>query len=452
MRLSVLETVIMASLAFLSGCATTSSVSLPDRHVEIAVSPDLAADSNAFRESLEALRPTWSFEVSSAEHALFNTTHAMSGDYGVCLAPERLYDDDGEPTAYMPMTCGKLHAGSAAQDLVSLVDRQSASAKPVETFDADSVRQIVQTSSLDDPACFSYVPMWLADQQVFALETVLAESYLIACARHVLAEPVDDPLVSISQLETREADVVRQTLLPVQKLSQWLKMGAALLTSQSDFIRTAFHTATKMPDSETQVLGQALESHTEMYAEKWTQSQLTIISAFEHVYAPGMDWLSDILAMMMYRSITSAPTVETQVYEKLVPAILPRQASYKRLSFRYAMVMRTCRLAGLLADVTPELVEVCLPGIDLALIDPHEESHMDFIYLLERAVTDKRHPRLTEATQEWLMRRCSQGECPWIAELSRAAFITPGLDPATRDVFEALQNVTPVQADETQAE
>lgn len=409
----VMATMIMVQ----SGCATTA----PPRHLTLSVAPSGAVQPEALVDAVSARRPEWTLNLRADEGQRMNAVRPDSGAIGVCLAPDRIYDND-ETVAYLPMTCGTLANEAVADDLIKLIEKQTASAMDAATLDDAAMLDIVRQSSADDPLCFSVLPLWLADRQTFVSDHVLAENYMIACARNL----------------RKTSASVKPGALPPDILAGWLDMASSVMTTQPAFIRRAFTAALEHKDAESRVLGQGMEAHIELNAGKWTQAQLTLVSALGNAEKTDVAWISDLYAMKMYQAVYSAPGLDAEVFEEVMPSMYPHEGSFQRLAFRYALVTRTCRLAGILPDVTPKIVETCLPAVDIVLSDMPEKEHQDFIYLFERAVSDKRHPYLTSNTLTWLREKCQDGACAWYPELRRTALATSGLAPETRRFFESF--------------
>lgn len=411
------HTGIVAAMCLLCGCASTSAVA--SRHVSLSVGASSGLDGDALIAELSARRPTWTFELRQDRGQRLDAIRRDSGTLGICLSPGRLYEAD-EPVAYLPLVCGELTPDKAAEDLIRLAEAQADASLAAADLGDAAILDIVHASDAGAPSCFSVLPLWLADRQAFVTDHVLAENYMITCARNI-----------------RRGDAAgHEKKLDTALMAGWLDMASSLMTVQPDFVRHAFRSATKNDSEETRVFGQGMEAHVELQAGKWTQAQLTLTSALHASEHTSIDWLSDILAMKMYQALYSAPGLSTEVFEKIVPAMYPQHGSFQRLAYRYALVARTCRLAGVLPDVTPEIVESCLPAIDIALSDMPDKEHQDYVYLFERAVSDARHPYLTPVTLAWLRERCVDGSCDWFKELRRTALATSALAAETRSFFE----------------
>lgn len=416
-NLFVIHGVMAMMIMVLGGCATTA---VP-RHLTLSVAPLDTVHADALVEAVSTQRPDWTIGLRADEGQRMNAVRSDNGVLGVCLAPDRIYEND-ETVAYLPMMCGTLTAEAIDDDLIKLIEKQTASAIDATKLDDEAMLDIVQKSSADDPLCFSVLPLWLADRQAFVSDHILAENYMIACARNI-----------------RKATTwVKSDALSSDILAGWLDMASSVMTTQPAYIRRAFAAALEHTDAESRVLGQGMEAHIELNAGKWTQAQLTLVSALGNAEKTDIAWISDLYAMKMYQAVYSAPGLNVEVFEEVMPSMYPHEGSFQRLAFRYALVTRTCRLAGILPDVTPKIVETCLPAVDIVLSDMPEKEHQDFIYLLERAVSDKRHPYLTSNTLSWLREKCRDGACAWYPELRRTALATSGLAPETRSFFESF--------------
>lgn len=403
--------VVMAVLS--AGCASTKTAEMPARDVMLRVDAAHGADAAQLEEALKARLPDWTISVREGGTSSFNTLRANEA---LCLAPDRVYGEQGEVISYLPATCGDVRSGGAADDIVSLYEKQASQAVSAKSLDPDKMLKIIEASTPEDPKCFSYLPLWLSDGHVFAMDSILSEAYFIACSRKIAGEG-DDASMGV-------------------RYASWLNMSAAVLTSETGFVSQAFRSAITDDDPETRVFGQALEAHVEMSAEKWTQAQMTLASALNDIQVLDIDWFSEILALMTYRSLSLAPSVSEAAFEKVIRALNPKKNTDWNLMLRNAVLHKSCSLATTLPDVTPELVDACLGVIVMAFSSDMEEDKADYAHMLERAVTDKRHPYLLDTTLSWIEVFCSEADCPWFAELSRAALATPGLHDETRTFFE----------------
>lgn len=419
------NSVLAASLCLLSGCATTQT--LPARHLDLSVAPSSGMNGDALVQELSDLRPDWTIGLRQDRGQRMNAIRSDDGGLSICLSPDRIYEED-TTVAYLPMMCGTLSADHAAHDLIALVEAQTRSFMEADALTDMEILNLVLESSSASPLCFSILPLWLSDRQMFVTDHVVAENYMITCARNIRQNTGETQSYAFAPSE----------------MAAWLEMASSVLTSQTDFIRRAFMAAIDGADEETRVLAQGMEAHVELKAGKWTQAQLTLISALNDSEHTDIDWLSDILAMKMYQALYSAPSLSPEVFEEVVPALYPRDGSFDRLTYRYALLTRTCRMAVLLPDVTPQIVESCLPAMDIVFSDMPEADHYDYVFLMERAVSDKRHPFLTTQTLNWLREHCEDGSCRWFPELRRTAFATPNLTQETRRFFEEF---TPISKD-----
>ncbi len=402
------------------GCASTQAPSYAPSHSVVLKVANTGADAETLQSAMTAKRDAWYFDVADGDSGTFNTLRPNESGYAVCLSPDRAYDAEGKATKYLPMTCGNISKANAAQDILALYDEQFRNGVDTTLSHAE-MRDILNHSTPEDPKCFSFIPLWLTDKHLFATEPALSEAYLITCARKI--KPDDD----------------EKTFMLSERLSAWLNMTAATLTLNSDFVTKVFRLALSHNDAETLVLGQALEARAEIYAAKWTQSQMTLSAALNANERLAIDWVSEILAMMLYKSITDAPTLDTTVFEQAAQALAPQKPTDLRLDVRNIVLQQVCMLSTTLADVTPELVDACLGAIALGFLSSNEEVHDNYAYMLERAVTGRNHAYLTDATRTWIGQFCQETQCPWIQELSRAALATPGLQADTRTFFESTQ-------------
>ena len=407
------------SMCLLGGCASTGS--MPPRHLGLSVASSSGVNGDALVNELSELRPEWTFGLRQDRGQRMNSIRNEDGRLNICLSPDRIYEDD-VTVAYLPMMCGTLNRDHAAADLIALVEAQTRASVDADDLTDMEILNLVLESSSSSPLCFSILPLWLSDHQTFVMDHVLAENYMITCARNIRQGKSDARVYSLDP----------------SLMAGWLEMASSVLTSQTEFIRHAFKAAINGTDEETRVFGQGMEAHVELKAGKWTQAQLTLVSALNDSEHTDVNWLSDILVMKMYQALYAAPSLSPEVFEEVIPAMYPQEGSFDRLAYRYALVTRTCRMAGLLSDVTPQIVESCLPVLDIVLSDMPEREHYDFIYLIERAVSDKRHPYLTANTLSWLREHCADGTCPWYPELRRTALSTPTLTQETRRFFEAF--------------
>ena len=401
---------ILAVVALVSaGCASTKMAEMPARDVMLRVDAAHGADVAQLEDALKAKLPDWTISVSEGATSSFNTLRANEA---LCLAPDRVYGEQDAVVSYLPVTCGDVREGSVAEDIVALYEKQASQAVSAKSLDPAEMLRIIETSTPEAPKCFSYLPLWLSDGHVFAMDSILSEAYFIACSRKIAGDGAGEQFAS------------------------WLKMSAAVLTSEMGFVSQAFREAIRADDAETRVFGQALEAHVEMSAEKWTQAQMTLASALNDIQSLDIDWFSEILALMTYRALSLAPSVSEEAFEKVIRALSPKKNSDWKQMLRNAVLHKSCRLATTLPDVTPELVDACLGVIAMAFSGDMEEDKADFAHMLERAVTDKRHSYLLDSTLSWIDGFCSESACPWLAELSRAALATPGLNHETRTFFE----------------
>lgn len=382
--------IFLFSWVVLSGCAGSvqSAVRVPlSVELEVEQGFDAAVWQKAAAE-VSVHIPEYEIRLKDAgrDKAVFHTIQWDEDRAHMCLAPRVKVDHAGHLTDVVPMYCTHLDGQNAVQALTDALDAAQAQTIQVPRDNSAAFRaQILSESTSEHPICYSVYPALFAADE-YDLSPALEEAYLIACA---------------DRIESVDADTWQKQLS--QRLAGWLRVEAALLSTQSQFIARAFRKIAEDGTKEGMIYGQAIEAYTEFLARKTRQTEITALNALKQSDDAGMLMLSRQTAMRLSYVVALADTMDGSRIEHIVKTLAPRSSwPSKIIEYRKWLQIKICQTSVIIPDISSSLVSACMPWLEASVTDIDEFEMV--LLLIEHGMygTKDEMPVMTDDVFEWL--------------------------------------------------
>ena len=330
------------------GCASTQSGQITRSPMTIMLETSESVESwQQTARGVSSSIPEYeiSVEPSGRDTRAFNHIEISEQGTRVCFEPQVNYDYAGNLTGFTPLYCASIDESAPQQSLIEAVDQYQSRFIPFQSELTDSQYRawILSHSSPDEPLCYSVYPGLFAvgSPQPVPVE----ENYMLACANAIEGDsswPHADTALLAARLRTE----------------------AAMLSNQNGFIASAFRSIAVDNTLEGNVYGIALEGYTELMSRKHLQSEMTTIEALRRSDDSKLFYLSKLNALRLFYIASRAEDMSMERLQTIIRALSPREKwPNVHVDMRSMLQMRTCQMLASMPEMTPSLVEDCLPWL-----------------------------------------------------------------------------------------
>ncbi|MBO4351209.1 MAG: hypothetical protein J6A01_09735 [Proteobacteria bacterium] len=332
-----------------AGCSTAKHAQKAERN---PVSLVLEVDQNAevwqqTARGVSSSIPEYEIAVEPSGRDARAFNHIESSEQGtrVCFEPQVNYDFAGNLTGFTPIYCAAIDETATQQALIEAVDQYQSRFIPFQTELTESQYRasILSHSSPDDPLCYSVYPGLFAAGTAQPLQ--LEENYMLACANAIEGEAA-----------WPNADA--------KLLAARLRTEAAMLSNQNAFIASVFSAIAKDDTLEGNIYGISLEGYTELLSKKLLQSEITTLEALRQSDGAKLYNLSKLNALRLFFIASRSDDMGVERLQTIIRALSPQENWPNSVADTRSMLqLRTCQMLTSLPEMTPSLVDDCLPWL-----------------------------------------------------------------------------------------
>ena len=373
--------------AGICGCATTPK-SVPDN---VVLNVDKENDGIWLDAARHLNDSQGSYKISFSEDTrdkyVLNRIQHDGDKSGICLAPRTIWSDseENEPV-FFPAYCGMLDKSHPEQSLQSVWEAFSKRQIRIEKDETEGQfrQRILAMSDPEDPVCFGVFP------DIFAVamgepSVHLMESYLIVCA-----DKIDD-------------ETSKSLGMPSHWMAEWMRVQAALLSTDTQFISRAFDIARKDDSHEGMSLGKSLEAHVELLFRKTVQAEYTTQDALKLSDSEAQYFVSRQNVERLHYLVETAEAMESNRLELLIQALASKDSAPVKLNYlRTLLQIRTCQMSVIIPEITSSLVAACMPWLEVSVRDADEYDSA--LMLIEHGIhgTPEEKPVISPEVLSWL--------------------------------------------------
>lgn len=412
---------------FLAGCASSGQV-----HVRTPQAVELEIPSGGETEVwaqaiAEVSAQVPEYQLVSVDNgrdvSLLDHLMPVGSDAHICLKQRIEMDHAGNLMSIIPVFCTELSGETPVLSLISALD--AAQARKMSVLGGGTAEwrtKVLELSTPQDPLCYSIYPTLFAVDEA-KLSAPLEEAYLMACADKIEDLGAEDWKSKVSA-----------------QLATWLRVEAALLSTQNQFIARVFKAIAADNTVEGMVYGLAIEAYNEFLMQKKRQAEITVLSALQKSDASEFWMLSRQNAMRLSYIAELADTMDGHRLEQIVRALAPQKGwPASIVDFRLWLQIKVCQEAMFIPGISPSFPEACMPWLESSI--SNKDDLETALWLVEQGMygAEESEPALTEAVVSWFKRiPWTEVTAPVLREHSRRFMVHKLLSDEHRAMFKEL--------------